>query len=191
MSVLPDLRDVQRRQLGAAIRRRRHARGLTLAALSAVAGVSVSMLSQVERGLLDPSLETLRNIADALGTVPFRLLAEEGSVVGIVRRGEGRILVDDEGAFRFELLSPSLDGAFELAVWELQPGHSSASRPRTHAGEEANLLLQGRARLEIGDETFDLAAGDCITFEGARPHRVTALGDETVVCVDVICPPSF
>jgi len=123
--------------------------------------------------------------------VPFRLLAEEGSVVGIVRRGEGRILVDDDGAFRFELLSPSLDGAFELAVWELQPGHSSATRPRAHGGEEANLLLQGRARLEIGDEAFDLAAGDCITFEGPRPHRVTALGDEAVVCVDVICPPSF
>jgi len=191
MSAAPDFREIQRRQLGGAIRRRRHGRGLTLAALSAAAGVSVSMLSQVERGLLDPSLDTLRNIAEALGTSPFRLLEEEGTVAGIVRRGAGRLITSDDGGFRFELLSPSMDGAFEIAVWELAPGHSSTNAPRAHPGEEANLFLQGRARLEIGDEVLELTAGDCITFDPARPHRVTALGDEVVICVDVISPPTF
>jgi len=191
MSAAPDFREIQRRQLGGAIRRRRHGRGLTLAQLSLTAGVSVSMLSQVERGLLDPSLDTLRNIADALGTSPFRLLEEEGTVAGIVRRGSGRTIVTEDGGFRFELLSPSLDGAFEIAVWELRPGHSSTGEPRAHPGEEANLFLQGRARLEIGEETMELVAGDCITFDPTRPHRVTALGDEVVICVDVISPPAF
>ncbi len=191
MSAAPDFREIQRRQLGGAIRRRRHAGELTLAQLSATAGVSVSMLSQVERGLLDPSLDTLRNIAEALGTSPFRLLEEEGTVAGIVRRGSGRTIVTEDGAFRFELLSPSLDGAFEVAVWELQPGHSSTGQARAHPGEEANLFLQGHARLEIGDETVELRAGDCITFDPTRPHRVTALGDEVVICVDVISPPTF
>ena len=191
MSAAPDFREIQRRQLGGAIRRRRHAHALTLAQLSATAAVSVSMLSQVERGLLDPSLDTLRNIADALGTSPFRLLEEEGTVAGIVRRGSGRTIVAEDGAFRFELLSPSLDGAFEIAVWELEPGHSSTGQPRAHPGEEANLFLQGHARLEIGDEVLDLHAGDCITFDPTRPHRVTALGDEVVICVDVISPPAF
>jgi transcriptional regulator with XRE-family HTH domain len=191
MSAAPDFREIQRRQLGAAIRRRRHARDLTLAQVSALATVSVSMLSQVERGLIDPSLDTLRNIADALGTSPFRLLEEEGTVAGIVRRGSGRTIVSDDGGLRFELLSPSVDGAFEIAVWELQPGHSSTGQPRAHPGEEANLFLQGRARLEIGDETIELTAGDCITFDPTRPHRVTAVGDEVVICVDVISPPAF
>jgi len=38
---------------------------------------------------------------------------------------------------------------------------------------------------------LELSAGDCITFDPTRPHRVTALGDEVVVCVDVISPPTF
>ena len=42
--------------------------------------------------------------------------------------------------------------------------------------------------LEIGDERIELTAGDCITFDPRRPHRVTAIGDETVVCVDVDQP---
>jgi transcriptional regulator with XRE-family HTH domain len=185
-----DSRALLRRQLGGAIRRRRHAASLTLATVSERAGISVSMLSQVERGLLDPSLDTLRNIADALGTAPFRLLAEEGSAAGVVRRGERRIIDGDDGEPRSELLSPSGEGAFEIRLWELQPGASRVGDSRAHAGEEANLLLRGRAQLEIGDERIDLAEGDCVTFDPRKPHRVTAVGKGPAVCLAVICPPA-
>jgi transcriptional regulator with XRE-family HTH domain len=186
-----DSRALVRRQLGRAIRRRRHAASLTLATVSERAGISVSMLSQVERGLLDPSLDTLRNIADALGTAPFRLLAEEGPVAGIVRRSDRRVRLDDAGELRSELLSPSAGGAFEIATWELQPGRSKLGAPRAHPGEEANLLLQGRGQLEIDDELIELAAGDCVTFDPRKPHRMTALGDEPLVCLAVISPPAI
>jgi transcriptional regulator with XRE-family HTH domain len=186
-----DSRALVRRQLGGAIRRRRHAASLTLATVSERAGISVSMLSQVERGLLDPSLDTLRSIAEALGTAPFRLLAEEGPVAGVVRRRDRVVSLDDTGNLRSELLSPSAEGAFEVAVWELEPGSSKLGVPRAHPGEEANLLLRGRAQLEIDDELIVLAAGDCVTFDPRRPHRMTALGDEPLVCVAVVCPPAL
>jgi transcriptional regulator with XRE-family HTH domain len=186
-----DSRALVRRQLGAAIRRRRHAASLTLATVSERAGISVSMLSQVERGLLDPSLDTLRNIADALGTAPFRLLAEEGPVAGLVRRGERRIVTDETGDRRGELLSPSEEGAFAITVWELQPGESRLGDPRPQTGEEANLLLQGAARLEIGDELIDLATGDCVTFDQRSPHRVTAVGREPLVMLAVVNRPAL
>jgi transcriptional regulator with XRE-family HTH domain len=186
-----DSRALVRRQLGGAIRRRRHAASLTLATVSERAGISVSMLSQVERGLLDPSLDTLRNIADALGTASFRLLAEEGPVAGIVRRGERRIVTDEAGNARGELLSPSAEGAFAITVWELQPGESRLEDTHPHAGEEANLLLQGAARLEIGDELIDLATGDCVTFDRRSPHRVTAVGRKPVVVLSVVDRPAI
>jgi transcriptional regulator with XRE-family HTH domain len=186
-----DSRALVRRQLGGAIRRRRHAASLTLATVSERAGISVSMLSQVERGLLDPSLDTLRNVAEALGTAPFRLLAEEGPVAGVVRRSDRRVRIDDAGELRSELLSPSAEGAFEIAMWELPPGRSKLGVPRVHAGEEANLLLQGRGRLEIDDELIELAAGDCVTFDPRKPHRLTAFGDEPLVCLAVVSPPAI
>lgn len=186
-----DSRALVRRQLGGAIRRRRHAASLTLATVSERAGISVSMLSQVERGLLDPSLDTLRNIAEALGTAPFRLLAEEGPGAGVVRASDRVVSLDDAGSLRSELLSPSAEGAFEITVWELDPGRSKLGVPRAHPAEEANLLLRGRAQLEIDDELIDLEAGDCVTFDPRRPHRITALGDEPLVCVAVVCPPAL
>ena len=186
-----DSRALVRRQLGGAIRRRRHAASLTLATVSERAGISVSMLSQVERGLLDPSLDTLRNIADALGTAPFRLLAEEGPIAGVVRRAERRVLVDDAGNVRAELLSPSAEGAFAITVWELQPGGSRLVDAQAHPGEEANLLLKGSARLEIGDELIDLVAGDCVTFDQRSAHRVSAVGRTPLICLAVVSPPAF
>jgi transcriptional regulator with XRE-family HTH domain len=186
-----DSRALVRRQLGGAIRRRRHAASLTLATVSERAGISVSMLSQVERGLLDPSLDTLRNIADALGTAPFRLLAEEGPVAGVVRRGERRMLADEADSGHAELLSPSAEGAFALTVWELQPGESRLSDPRAHPGEEANLVLQGSVRLEIGDELIDLATGDCVTFDQRSPQRVTATGTAPAIVLAVASPPAI
>jgi mannose-6-phosphate isomerase-like protein (cupin superfamily) len=149
------------------------------------------MLSQVERGLLDPSLDTLRNIADALGTAPFRLLAEEGPIAGVVRRRERRILVDEAGNVNAELLSPSAEGAFALTVWELQPGESKLSDARAHPGEEANLLLQGSVRLEIGDELIELVAGDCVTFDPRSSQRVTAIGRSPAIVLAVASPPAI
>jgi transcriptional regulator with XRE-family HTH domain len=190
-STASESRALVRRQLGGAIRRRRHEASLTLATVSERAGISVSMLSQVERGLLDPSLDTLRNIADALGTAPFRLLAEEVPVAGVVRRRERRLLVNEAGNSTAELLSPSAEGAFAITVWELQPGESRLSDSRAYPGEEANLLLEGRARLEIGDELVDLVAGDCVTFDQRSPHRVTAMGGAPAVVLAVVSPPAI
>ena len=186
-----DSRALVRRQLGGAIRRRRHAASLTLATVSERAGISVSMLSQVERGLLDPSLDTLRNIADALSTAPFRLLAEEGPVAGVVRSGERRSIADDAGNPHSQLLSPSAEGAFAITTWELQPGDTRLGDSRDEPGEEANLLLQGAARLEIGDELIELTTGDCVTFDQRSPRRVTALGRESLIVVAVVSPPAI
>jgi len=186
-----DSRALVRRQLGGAIRRRRHAASLTLATVSERAGISVSMLSQVERGLLDPSLDTLRNVADALGTAPFRLLAEEGPVAGVVRRGERQVLSGDADNVRAELLSPSTEGAFAITVWELEPGATRLVDAQAHPGEEANLLLKGSARLEIGDELIDLAVGDCVTLDRRSAHRMTAVGRAPLVCLAVVSPPGI
>src|SRR4051794_22364827 len=183
--------DEERLALGRSIRAVRSARGLRLSDVSRAAGVSVSLLSQVERGLLDPSLESLRKVAAALGTTPFRLL-EPGASSGVVRSGEGRRLpVTADGGMAFELLSPHLDGAFEVARWVLQPGCASSPEALSHAGEEANVILSGQALLELGDERVRLGPGDTITFDARIPHRVIAIGTEPVVCIDIISPPSF
>ena len=185
-------RALVRRQLGRAIRHRRLAAGLTLATVSERADISVSMLSQVERGLLNPSLDTLRNIAEALGTVPFRLLAEESAVTGLVRRGEGRVRQSDDGGYRFELLSPSVDGAFEIGIWELRPacvdlGPPNALTPASRRTSACEAARCSRSETSASTSLQATASPSIRASLIGSPRSAT----NRVVCVDVISPPSF
>src|SRR5262245_40770126 len=124
----------ERRELGRSIRALRRARGLRLADVSRSAGVSVSLLSQVERGLLDPSLESLRKVASALGTTPFRLFQPTSARSGLVRARERRRLpAAPNSGLIVELLSPHRDGSFEVSCWTLLPGAASSADPVVHA----------------------------------------------------------
>ena len=181
-------RSAERRTLGQSIRRARLRQGRTLADVSSAAGVSVSLLSQVERGLVDPSLDSLRDIAEALGTAPFRLLADDTPRSRVVRRGEGARLAVADG-IELELLSPSLDGDFEVGRWTLAPGASTASHPRGHDGKEANLILEGAVRFELGDEVIELRKGDFVIWDARVPHRSVALGNEEASALFVVSPP--
>lgn len=169
----------------------RKAQARTLADVAAPAGISVSLLSQVERGLADPSLDSLRDIAIALETTPFKLL-EDGHVRShIVRRGEGLRLSLPETEVTYELLSPSSEGAFQVAKSQLEAGASSARAPRVHPGEEAAFVLEGSVTLEIGSETIELEAGDCATYDPRVPHRAIASGNGPVTVLYVVSPPTL
>jgi len=184
-------RAADRAALGAAIRRTRETQRRTLSDVAGEARVSPSLLSQIERGLVAPSLDSLRDIAEALGTAPFRLLVGNGVPSHlVVRKGDGTILPIPEFA-EFRLLSRSLHGSFEVGRWTLEPGRSNTREARSHGGEEANLILGGRARLELGGDEVMLSEGDFITFDARLPHRVVAVGTTTASALFVVSPPTF
>jgi transcriptional regulator with XRE-family HTH domain len=184
-------RERDRESLGQRIRNLRKRQSLTLSDVASAAGVSVSLLSQVERGKTDPSLDTLRDIGDALGATPFQLLAGGMARSRLVRVDQRPRLALPNAAIEFELLSHSLEGTFEVMLWTLDPGGSNPPEPRGHVGEEALLIMTGHARFELGEEVFELFAGDFITFQGSVQHRMTNLGDEPVSGISVMSPPSF
>ncbi len=73
-----DAWDRQLRALGALIRQQRRIAHLSLRELATLTSVSNAYLSQVERGLHQPSLKVLRSISRALGVPPLTLLAQAG-----------------------------------------------------------------------------------------------------------------
>ena len=109
--------------LGERIRLERQRRKLSLEVLAAQAGVSRSMLSDVERGEKVPSVLVLDRIATGLGTSIARLLGEErSSAVIVLRRDEQDVAVNPAGWER-RILSPVLPGVeFEFMRTTLNPG---------------------------------------------------------------------
>ncbi len=178
--------------LGEAIRTRRAERGLTLAALAAVVQVTPSALSQIERGLVNPSIMTLRRIAAALGVPVFDLLPDEHPAPAVVvRAGERKTLSMPGSPVVYQLLTPNLEGSLEVLYYEVEVGGVTFEGGFAHEGEECCMVLRGKGCLELAGQDYELGEGDAATYASGVPHALRNVGDEMLVAVSCITPPHF
>ena len=170
------------RHLGSTMRQLRLQHSLTIAEVAERAKISRGMLSKIENGLAATSLETLEQLANALGVTLSKLfqnynlptgraqLVKKGQGMEVVRRGTKvghtyHLLAYDQGPQKtFEPFLISLDDAGEeFPSFE-------------HPGTEFIHMLEGKLEYRVGEDTFMLTSGDSLTFRGEVPH-----GPETLV----------
>ncbi len=164
-------------RLGAAIRERRQAAGLSLAALAAATGLTKGYLSKVERGAGQPSIGTVFRIAEALGLTAGALLAGSLPSSGgteVVRAATAAVPRGEE-LFLRPLFAGAGSRLIAMELWPPIEGRP-ASASSTHAGEEMLHVLAGTVELAFEDETLVLHAGDSARFDARRPHRTRSLG---------------
>lgn len=174
--------------LGKRLRAARKERGLTLAQLGQQVGLSVSYLSQVERGATMPSLPKLTAIARTLSVDVRDFFEEEGAPPCVVRSSQGKTL---RGAANLlvELLSADPLGKSILPYRvTCQPG-ASCERPSTYPGEECGFVLKGELTVIVGEETIRLKTGDSIHYQRHQPHSWRNEGNEECSVIWVASPP--
>lgn len=202
----------ERKRLGRRLRDLRHAHGLTSRQLARRAGVSPSLISQLENGHVDASVVTLRKIAASLDVTIANFFLDPGDtdqhglhstaaessgrqpepLARVVRRNERKRLHIPRSNFTFELLSPDLQGSIEFVWFELEPGQpQEESMAHRRGGEEYALVLQGTMHLVIGDQEFTLGPGDSCVFDPGIPHRIENRGKKKLIQISAITPPSF
>ncbi len=160
-------------RLGSHIRMLRKTRGLTLVQLAERTELSHPFLSQLERGLAQPSLGSLRRIAIALETSPIELIAaadapeESGSFVEVSRPGEGEIPDGfASGTARILAQRARTFHPMEVVADSLEPGERFV-----HAEDEFLYVIEGQVRIELGDQTCDLEPGASVYYTGGTTHR--------------------
>ena len=179
--------------LGNDVRALRKSKNLTLNELALKVGRSVGFVSQVERGLSSPSIDDLRAIASALGVpTSWFFMSDDADPRErglIVRAGGRRALGTRESGIVEELLSPDLGGSFEMFRSQFQPGAEMLT-PVQRETEEAGYVVSGRFDLWIGDDLFELQAGDTFRFDH-KPYRWRNPGEEPTVLIWVVSPPVY
>ena len=159
--------------VGPTLRRLRGERGLSLAALAKASGVSVGMLSQIERDKANPSLRVLTQIRQALD-VPASALFEStrGGSTGdpaFVRRSAHHPFLDLVYCTK-ELLTADAQSNLQMMILHVPPGGSSGTQPIAYPAEKAGLVLDGELLLKVGDREAVLKVGDSFIFDSAAPH---------------------
>lgn len=184
-----DLVDDLANDLGARLRALRTARGISARDLAGRLGISPSAVSQIERGVMRPSISRLIAITDEL-EVPLTSVfdaATEPEVeaplsFGLRRADHDNPLTLDSGV-SFRRVSPIPTPGVDYFESTYPPGtaaHGGADLFR-HEGYEVGTVISGELTIDFDDERVVLRAGDAISYPCSRPHRLHNDSSEPVV----------
>ncbi|KQV44075.1 MULTISPECIES: XRE family transcriptional regulator [unclassified Rhizobium] len=162
--------------IGRTLRELRRSRRVTIQQLADGLSRSTGYVSQLERGMSQPTLKDLY-AACAIFGVPMSWFVDqekkqpeaEREKDFIVRAADRRFMLH-RGA-RTELLTPQLDSDVEFMMSTFEPGLETEPKNVPTAGAEYGYILKGRLELWVDEEKFDLAEGDSYRFNRSSTYR--------------------
>lgn len=163
-------------RVGAALAALRQQRGLSLDEVSRQAGVSKSMLSQIERGQANPTVAVVWRLATAFGVPLGELLGEDKPaepLLATVPAHATPLLASPDGKCELRILGPiDLAGRFEWYQLTVQPGGALDSRAHEPGSREHLTVHGGTLEVQAGAEHARLRAGETARYAVDVPHRI-------------------
>jgi transcriptional regulator with XRE-family HTH domain len=189
--------------LGGKLRAERERQGITVREMARRVDVSPSLVSQIERGLVTPSVGTLWSMTTELGLFMDALFTETEQTLAAPRQENaaparrGRVHVQHShnrqhirlaGGVAWERLTAQPDDQVEFLYVRYEAGAESCPENSffRHGGKEYAYLLEGRLGLQIGFDRYELSPGDSVSFESHNPHRLWTIGNEPATAIWVI-----
>ena len=178
-------------EIGDKLRRLRLQRGLTQAELADRCELSKSFISLLERDLTSPSLDTLSDLLETLGSdLPtFFSKDDEKLVFG----AEDIFVKEDAEGLKGQIkwLIPSAQkNQMEPILVEMAPGGETEEHD-PHEGEEFGYVLTGTLRIVLGDRVERVRKDESFCFHPTAPHRLQNAGRGVCRVLWVATPPSF
>lgn len=179
--------------LGKKIQAIRMERGLSVRKVADMASITPSMLSQIENEQVNPSINTLRSIAQVLETPLYNLFKAEQATNPVVHPEERRVIgLKSNPDVHYELLTPDTRGDIEFIMMTIPPQLSSYRDIKSHAGEEVAYVCAGdRVDLDMDGTVYTLHVGDSVRIPANLPHAWHNPAEVTVQVIFAITPPTF
>jgi transcriptional regulator with XRE-family HTH domain len=183
---------LNRYSIGEKLRRLRLRKSMGLNELSKHTGLSISLLSKLERDLMHPTLPTLLRIALVFSVgLEYFFNPEPKPMLEIVRKQE-RLRFPEapdrrHPAYHFESLDFRAENRKLNAYYaEFEPANGRQIRMHEHAGIEFLYVISGKLALQIGEDEPQLAEGDAIYFDSTIPHGYRRLGSRPATALVVV-----
>ena len=179
-------------EIGSKIKRLRVRLGLTQEELAARTELTKGFISQLERDITSPSIATLMDILEALGTNVSEFFSDrEDDGVMTYAADDMFIKADEEAGVSIRwLVTNAQRNALEPILVTLAPG-ASTEADDPHEGEEFGYVLSGTVTLICGDQKRKVRRGDAFYFHPTGVHYLTNSGKSEGKVLWVSTPPSF
>lgn len=175
--------------IGKRIRQLRLQNDLTLEDLASRSELTKGFLSQVERNLTSPSISTLEDILEALGTNLSDFFREEEEEQIVFSKKD--YFVDRQEEYQIEWIVPNAQkNEMEPILLTLPPGGKSQEMV-SHSGEEFGYVLKGNITLVRDNKKYRLKATDTFYMNGKTTHYLFNHGEGEALVLWITTPPMF
>jgi Cupin domain./Helix-turn-helix. len=148
-------------------------KGLTQEELGERTNLSKGYISQIERDLSSPSIDTFFSILEVLGCSPKEFFDDrEGEQKVVYGEDDQTEYVDEEMGYRIQWLVPeSNENEMEPVILTLEKG-GRFKEFEPSLSETFAFVLEGRAAVRLGRKTFSAGAGESIYFHASDEHQI-------------------
>ncbi len=173
--------------VAANVRAVRGEKRLSLEAAAGVTGVSKSMLGQIERAEVNPTISVLARIAEGYHVPIQSLLETPAETVAVIRNQDlTRQRVGDGQAFRY-VISRCTGDSFFLERMEVLPGGGLTIQPPAGCAAFYATLYRGSGTAELEGQTLELNRWDTLRYAGTGEMAIRNTGDQVLQLHLVIC----
>jgi transcriptional regulator with XRE-family HTH domain len=179
-------------EIGEKLRELRIQKNLTQEELAARCELSKGFISQVERDLTSPSIATLIDLLESLGTTPRAFFTDDSKEKVVFSQADMFQKPDDEKkSGRITWLVPDAQkNSMEPILLELEQGGVSMEIP-PHDGEEFGYVLAGRVMLTVGKQEYIIKKNSSFCLHPSSAHSLRNIGSNPAKVIWVSNPPSF
>lgn len=161
-------------------RRIREQKKMTLDTAASATGVSRSMLAQIEKGEVNPTISVLWKIANGYKVSFTSLVEEKNDTISVIRQADIQPLKEDGDRYlNYPIFPFNEQKLFETYRIVIKSGGSLSAQPHLRGAEEYITVFAGQINIIVGEERFQLSTGDSIRFDADIPHAYQNAGMET------------
>jgi transcriptional regulator with XRE-family HTH domain len=180
-------------EIGRKLKAYRLANRMTLKQLANEAGCTDAYLSQLERGLANPSITILKKVASALRMKVVDFFIEpETAENDVVMRERERVNINfKEGEAKIQMLVRNIrDKRMQPFYTTIEPGGGSKGS-YSHIGEEFGIVLQGELEINLNGALYRLRKNESFYFSSQTPHSWGNPSKKRTVVIWVVSPPTW
>lgn len=178
-------------QIGDKIKRLRIEKQLTQEELANRCELSKGFISQIERDLTSPSIATLTDLLDILGTNLPEFFKEDCQEKVVFSKEDMFETCDEKLNYNLMwLVSNSQKNSMEPIILTLGPG-GSYTEDEPHEGEEFGYVLSGIITLRLGNKKYKIKAGESFYYKPNVNHQISNASRSTSKIIWISTPPSF
>lgn len=177
------------RYIGEQIRNLRNRNGLTQQELADRTELTKGFISQLERGQVSPSVATLFDLIECLGTTPAEFFRKEEQKI-VFSEDEYFEKIDEAGNSIQWIVPSAQKYQMEPLLVVLQP-HGTLEEDKPHTGEEFGFVISGRVNLYLGEKVYLIKAGESFYYTTDQKHYLANPGSRPAKFLWVSAPPEF